>query len=226
MKATKIRFPLVIPVLFVLAVPRVFSQASFQGLGDLPGGTVASHANGISADGLTVVGASQGGVNDYTEAFRWTQAGGMVGLGFLRQGTYSLALDASGDGSVVIGYSGIGFGRLSAFRWAGGFMDSLGYLPGDSLYSEGYGISPGGTSIVGISYTGSHREAFRWTGGDDRAGVYSRVSEKPCVRYLRRRFDHCWGLYKLRSTSNRSSIPMGAVNWNGWFGILVTWTYI
>ena len=51
---------------------------SFQGLGYLPGYT-ASGATSVSADGSVVVGtASTAGA---VEAFRWTAADGMVGLG-------------------------------------------------------------------------------------------------------------------------------------------------
>ena len=55
------------------------AQASFQGLGDLPGGHYSSTAMDVSPDGSTVVGDStplSGG-----EAFRWTEAGGMQPLG-------------------------------------------------------------------------------------------------------------------------------------------------
>lgn len=77
------------------------------GLGMLPGGIDYSQAYGISADGNVVVGASessqtQGGA---TEAFRWTAADGMIGLGFLPGDDGSSAYDASADGSVIVGAS-------------------------------------------------------------------------------------------------------------------------
>src|SRR5262245_61383857 len=53
--------------------------ASFQGLGDLPGGTFGSAALAISADGLTVVGGSQSALG--YESFRWRSSSGMIGLG-------------------------------------------------------------------------------------------------------------------------------------------------
>ena len=43
--------------------------ASFQGLGDLPGGSFYSTAYGVSADGSVVVGLS--GSASGPEAFRW-----------------------------------------------------------------------------------------------------------------------------------------------------------
>src|SRR5215208_1276755 len=80
---------------------------SFQGLGDLPGGTFQSYANAVSDDGSTVVGFSSSASSSASgwEAFRWTSGGGMVGLGDLPGGTsYSQGSDVSADGSVVVGY--------------------------------------------------------------------------------------------------------------------------
>jgi probable HAF family extracellular repeat protein len=52
---------------------------SFSGLGLLPGGTFSS-AQGVNADGTVVVGIGDAtGIGE--EAFRWTQAGGLAGLG-------------------------------------------------------------------------------------------------------------------------------------------------
>lgn len=51
-----IRMP-VLPVLMALVllgkfgISQACGQASFQGLGDLPGGIIRSHARGVSADG-------------------------------------------------------------------------------------------------------------------------------------------------------------------------------
>jgi probable HAF family extracellular repeat protein len=61
--------------------------ASFQGLGDLSGGSFYSYANGVSADGSVVVG--RGSSANGNEAFRWTQGTGMVGLGDLSGGIFS-----------------------------------------------------------------------------------------------------------------------------------------
>ena len=58
---------------------KVTGKASFQGLGDLPGGRFSSYAFAVSADGLFVVGASSSTLG--SEAFLWTKARGMRGLG-------------------------------------------------------------------------------------------------------------------------------------------------
>ena len=58
------RFP-VLPALAVVAAalaastpPSAYGQGIFRGLGDLPGGEFTSYATDVSADGLTVIGAS------------------------------------------------------------------------------------------------------------------------------------------------------------------------
>jgi probable HAF family extracellular repeat protein len=64
-----------------------------------------SDADGISADGSTIVGEAQDSQGRY-RAFRWTASTGMVDLGTLGDGhLLSNATATSGDGSVVVGYS-------------------------------------------------------------------------------------------------------------------------
>src|SRR5262249_26551175 len=83
------------------AASTIFAAASLTPLGDLPGGEFRSVANGVSADGSTVIGFS--GLGAGQEAFRWTSAGGMVGLGDLSGGDFeSSANGVSADGSVVV----------------------------------------------------------------------------------------------------------------------------
>lgn len=54
-------------------------------------------ALGVSADGLTVVGETEG------QAFRWNQSSGVELLGPGPDGIASTAAAASADGSVVVG---------------------------------------------------------------------------------------------------------------------------
>ena len=67
-----------------VAVPA--QAASFQGLGDLPGGIFNSQAYGVSANGSVVVG--RGNSANGFEASRWTQETGMVGVGDLSGGDF------------------------------------------------------------------------------------------------------------------------------------------
>ena len=91
------------------------SAEGMVGLGNLAGWTIPtgnailSNAYAVSADGSVVVGISRSVLTTEFEAFRWTNAGGMVGLGDLPGGSFrSGAVDVSADGSVVIGHSNTG----------------------------------------------------------------------------------------------------------------------
>jgi probable HAF family extracellular repeat protein len=156
------------------------------GLGFLPGGgpsanlNAGSNALGISADGSVVVGYSNiPNVNGGYEAFRWTQATGMVGLGDLPGGIFdSKATGVSADGSVVVG-NGTGF-YGTAFRWTQATgMVGLGYLLGGGYYaaSSASGVSANGSVVVGNSTSANGiealgwQEAFRWTQGTGMVGL-------------------------------------------------------
>jgi probable HAF family extracellular repeat protein len=100
----------------------------------------------------------------YLEAFRWTQAGGMVGLGFLDPIILdSRASAVSGDGSVVVGQAHSG-ADPEAFRWTQtSGMVGLGFLDPNSPISQASAISFDGSVVVGEARTGDSVEAFLWT---------------------------------------------------------------
>jgi probable HAF family extracellular repeat protein len=91
-------------------------------LGNL--GFSRSYANAVSPDGSVVVGSSSilywhaGSFSALPEAFRWTEATGMVGLGDLEGGgdPYSGSMAVSADGSVVVGWGKSASG-VEAFIW-------------------------------------------------------------------------------------------------------------
>lgn len=158
------------------------SGTGMIGLGDLwprnPG--VMSEAFGVSANGDVVVGQAQSRKNRIvgTEAFLWTVAGGMVGIGDLSGGAFfSKAYGVSADGSVIVGSSESAAGR-EAFRWtrAGG-MVGLGDLAGGSHDSRALNISADGRVVVGrgssaaSAVDGQDEEAFRWTSTDGMVGL-------------------------------------------------------
>ncbi len=72
----------------------------------LPGGSIAAAANGLNEDGSVVF------VNNLTpagigETYRWTAATGLILLDtFPQQGCLPFAVDASADGSVIVGRNG------------------------------------------------------------------------------------------------------------------------
>ncbi len=158
-----------ITIALTLTAP-LAAQADLNGLGDLPGGVFSSTAWGVNDDGTVVVGysASENG----WEAFRWTQAEGMVGLGDLPGGAFiSKAHDVSADGSVAVGTSASTNGT-EAFRWsASGGMVGLGDLPGGSFGSAASGVSANGLVVVGFSQSSNGHEAFRWSQADGMEGL-------------------------------------------------------
>ncbi len=129
-----------------------------------------SNALGISSSGDAVVGLTKGA--NGTEAFLWTKAGGMVGLGDLTGGAYySTARNISGDGNIVVGGSNSTNGG-EAFRWtqAGG-MVGLGDLAGGTFGSQAYGVSADGNVVVGYGVSTNGPEAFRWTQAGGMVGL-------------------------------------------------------
>jgi probable HAF family extracellular repeat protein len=156
-------------------------ESGMVGLGFLGGGVNWIYnyiaGRGVSADGSVVVGESINS-NNYSEAFRWTQKSGMVGLGFLGSNNfYSSALGVSGDGSIIVGSSISNDNTDSeAFRWTQeSGMVGLGFLPVSSCVpldsscpyypsrSRAQGISADGSVVVGESSMGSRYVPVLWT---------------------------------------------------------------
>lgn len=151
-------------------------KPSFMGLGHIYPDHEPSVAFGVNADGSVVVGRGRNSTfNGAGEAFRWTEATGMVGLGDLPGGEFnSTASAVSGDGSIVVGYGRSATSQpLTAMRWteATGLM-SIGDLPGGIEYGAAADISADGTTIVGNSSSSfSNAEAFRWTAETGMVGL-------------------------------------------------------
>jgi probable HAF family extracellular repeat protein len=128
--------------------------------GHLAGGSVFARAQGVSDDGLVVVGDSVSALG--FRSFRWTAAGGMLDIG------PGAALAASNDGSVVVG---VAVNR--AYRWSAGTGQvALGTLPGGSTTSIAYEVTPNGLVVVGNALDSSAAtEAFRWNATDGMVGL-------------------------------------------------------
>jgi probable HAF family extracellular repeat protein len=136
-------------------------------LGFLPGGsptTGSARALDISADGTVIVGFSSSGPSGNSQAFRWTAAGGMLGLGYLSgaASNRSSASAISADGTTIVGFSNSVNGQ-EAFRWtAAGGMVGLGDLAGGSFVSATRAVSADGRVVVGSATTAAGTEAFIW----------------------------------------------------------------
>jgi probable HAF family extracellular repeat protein len=155
----------VVAILYCALAASALGQATFTPLSDLPGGEFFSSATAVSADGGVVVGSSNSANGN--EAFRWTAAGGRVGLGDQPGGIFSsTAFAVSADGLVVVGGSDLSYeprgGR--SFRWTAAHgMVGL-HLSEEFPANYATGVSADGSVIVGqmIGLVG----AIRWTANE------------------------------------------------------------
>lgn len=149
------------------------SSGDMFSIGDLPGGTVAACASGVSNDGSTIVGSSIG--ENGPEAFIWTGATGIMGLGDLSGGyTTSAGYGVSADGTTIVGLGWSGFDYPEAFRWTeSSGMVGLGYVPGFPLATFARAVSADGNTVVGAMGTG-REDAFIWT---ESSGMTSLTAE-------------------------------------------------
>ena len=127
-----------------------------------------SGATGVNFDGSVVVGtAVEGQVHNVNQAFRWTAASGMVGLGFGPAGASTSAAGVNGDGSVIVGCIDTFSTCTQAFRWtaASGYA-GLGFLTG-STGSSASAVNADGSVVVGTSQS----QTFRWTAATGMIGL-------------------------------------------------------
>jgi probable HAF family extracellular repeat protein len=137
-------------------------------------GDSSSVADGVSANGSVIVGSSSGAD---TQAFRWTQQDGMIGLGTLPNGSRnSRARGVSADGSIIVGQC-YGEGGFEAFIWdaahgmrslrqvlvsqfdlanslAGWKLKSANAVSADGSFVVGDGINPNGDREAWIARLG------------------------------------------------------------------------
>jgi probable HAF family extracellular repeat protein len=144
--------------------------ATFQGLGDLPGGLVDSRVGAVSADGAVVAARSVSASG--TEAVIWTAGNGLVAIGDLDGGSvFASSTALSADATVIVGLSTSAAG-FEAFRWtAGDGMVGLGDLPDGNFDSLAQGTSADGSIVVGRGTAASGPHAFRWTAAEGMIGL-------------------------------------------------------
>ncbi len=141
------------------------ADTSFTGIGDVAGGSFSSLAQGVSGDGLTVVGQGQG-ANGVNLAVIWTAATGIKTL--YSTTTNGIAYKASSDGKVVVGRDG-GNGARAFRDNVGGQPVFLGGLnPAGSPPNQGrsWAISSDASVTVGSvasPASSAGEQAFRYT---------------------------------------------------------------
>jgi uncharacterized membrane protein len=140
------------------------------GLGDLPGGTFESGAQSVSADGSVITGYSSSYDPSFYggwQAFRWTAATGIVGIGNLPGGgEWSFGAAISADGNTIAGGSNSGPFVPEGFRWTiSGGLQATGDLSGGFFSSAAWGISGDGSLLACGGNSANGYEAFYWTPG-------------------------------------------------------------
>jgi uncharacterized membrane protein len=163
-KLSSVGCSIVITVILMDA-PSAFGQsASFQRVGDIPGGEYESDCRGVSGDGRIVVGNSQASTG--IQGFEW-EGGTMSPIGVLQGGTFTAAYAISRSGQVVAGTADQN-GATYATRWVLGFPFMLFPPEGSSISrTQGWGISPDGLVVVGDLFRQNPTDrtfAGRWDG--------------------------------------------------------------
>lgn len=157
--------------LFTLAVLECTIAAAtaapprFIPLGDLPGGDFYSYASAVSDDGLTVVGNSMSDID--LNAFKWTEATGMVRLGSIPGVNVTDATSVSADGKVIVGND---YANINTYLDTDPFMFTSGVgfstLSGCGCHDSRTKItvSGDGTTVTGTRPLVSGGDiAYRWT---------------------------------------------------------------
>ena len=138
------------------------SEKGIELLGDLPGGAFRSVANGVSHNGSVIAGTGTSVSDAGSQAFRWTEETGLVGLGYVDSLAQTTATGISPSGEVVIGYADGSSEPEVAFRWT----------QEDGIQDIGPGIptaiAEDGT-IVGHSY--GEGTTFVWSEAHGRRGL-------------------------------------------------------
>lgn len=145
---------------------RYRGPGTLENLGGLPN-HLSTLATAVSGDGSVVIGNAEAGPvpGQAGQPFRWTQSGGMQGLGHALPGHhYGQALGVTPTGSMIVGWSWGGAGVGAAFAWteANG-MQVLPNLPGSTSGSTAHAVNQDGTVIAGAS--GPESTAVIWRNG-------------------------------------------------------------
>ena len=136
-----------------MAAP-LLGQASFTGIGFLPGGgpLSTSWTEAVSPDGSVVVGRGyRGPPSSNVESARWTRAGGIQGMGLPSGVHFSTGTAASLGGSFICGYheaSASTIGPTAGAAGSAAYQD-LGLVPGFGN-SFAQDISRDGKVVVGF----------------------------------------------------------------------------
>ena len=131
---------------------------NLSGLGYLDPDFRSSIALGISADGITVVGSSDG-----PEGFRaFVFAGGFMSLLDAPGATQSEAYACSGNGTIIVGTAAVSGSTNHAARWTNGAFADLGEIPGGPDNSGALACSADGSVIGGYAFDAARSTMDRY----------------------------------------------------------------
>ena len=141
------------------------ATATFEGIGDLRGGTFRSEALAISDDGHVVIGRSSS-AHSSEEGFRKVAGDTLIpllGPGGTHVAGEPRALTPTGD---VIAGKIVSSGFLQAARWtAATDWAPLPDIPGGGFASQALGMSDDGSVLVGWGSSSAGNESARWVNG-------------------------------------------------------------
>jgi uncharacterized membrane protein len=168
---------------WLLIAPRADAgKASFQGIGDLPGGDKFSRAVDVSADGRVVIGRSSGFTERQEEPVRWTWDGGIEAIGDLPGGAVGgYGFGVSPDGTHLLGWSYAELGRQGYVWTEETGMVGLPDIEGGEFWSFADAITADNGVIVGSGTYGDHLytdyEACRWRWISNGEGSHWEIEE-------------------------------------------------
>jgi uncharacterized membrane protein len=143
-------------------IPIRWTENGITDLGELTPDAYPNIAHGISDDAMVIVGLCE------PQAFRWTEASGMVGLGFLPGfSDFSIATCVCGDGSVIGGQADIGFvDGYAATYWteSTGWVRIPTIISSASIADAVHGITADASIMVGLNtgFDPFERQVFIW----------------------------------------------------------------
>ena len=142
---------LLLTLISLLLLPEARAQV-FQAI---PG---SRSADAVSADGRVVAGQRAGLITGY----RWSTSGTVDVIPDIA-GRSSFIRGMAGDGSIVVGYIGLGIVGIQAFQWtpSGGSQNITSSLGG--VKGTAYDASGDGNVVVGELWFPSNKQAFRRT---------------------------------------------------------------
>lgn len=185
-----------------------FSWTQATGMVDLGSlGGESSRANGISADGSTIVGWDQDPNTGWWRGVRWVN--GVESL-LDPNGWGGNAFGVNSDGTIIVG-GGYPTNSEHAYLWteADGFTD-LGMLSGWMSLAEARDVSDDGSVVVGFSGGFMDYNAFIWTESTGMVKLYDYLTDLGVTTH------QGWTVAYANAVSDDGTVIVGSVQDASW----------